>query len=157
MSTFESLLARDGKLVYKVKGNSMNPMLVQNRDLVTIQPPAARLKKYDVALYKRGQSYVLHRVIGVTSDAYLIRGDNTYLVEHVPQQAVIGILTGFQRNGRMYSVTDKRYLCYARIWYAVYPIRAFVYKLLAKSRVHLELWRTQRQKRRRQSSDEHES
>ncbi len=67
MSTFEEILEKDGKLVYKTKGVSMNPMLYQNRDLVVIEVPKGRLKKYDVALYKRGKSYVLHRVIGVLS------------------------------------------------------------------------------------------
>lgn len=63
--TFEDILARDGKLVYKTRGVSMEPMLRQNRDLVVIRVPSSRLKKYDVALYKRGDNYVLHRVVGV--------------------------------------------------------------------------------------------
>ena len=74
--TFEKLLEEDGKLVYRTRGVSMEPMLRQNRDLVVIEVPSSRLKKYDVALYRRGTSYVLHRVIGVKSDHYLIRGDN---------------------------------------------------------------------------------
>ena len=75
MSTFEEILSKDGKLVYKTKGVSMNPMLYQNRDLVVIVPNKERLKKYDVALYRRGRSYVLHRVIEVNDDGtYLIRG-----------------------------------------------------------------------------------
>ena len=37
MSTFEEILEKDGKLVYKTKGVSMNPMLYQNRDLVVIE------------------------------------------------------------------------------------------------------------------------
>ena len=37
--TFEDLLARDGSLVYRTKGVSMEPMLRQDRDLVTIQVP----------------------------------------------------------------------------------------------------------------------
>ena len=56
--TFEDILARDGKLVYKTRGVSMEPMLRQNRDLVVIRVPSSRLKKYDVALYKRGDNYV---------------------------------------------------------------------------------------------------
>ena len=56
MSTFEEILEKDGKLVYKTKGVSMNPMLYQNRDLVVIEVPRGRLKKYDVALYKRGKN-----------------------------------------------------------------------------------------------------
>jgi signal peptidase I len=81
---FEELLARDGYLVYKTRGVSMEPMMRQNRDLVIIRIPTCRLHKYDVALYRRGRNYVLHRVIGVEKDHYLIRGDNTYSVETVP-------------------------------------------------------------------------
>ena len=122
--TFGELLSRDGKLVYKTCGVSMEPMLRQNRDLVVIEVPASRLKKYDVALYKRGTSYVLHRVIGVKDDHYLIRGDNTYALETVPDSAVLGVLTAFQRKGKKYSVTDRGYRCYVRFWNAIYPLRA---------------------------------
>ncbi|MBQ7455391.1 MAG: S24/S26 family peptidase [Clostridia bacterium] len=131
MTTFEELLARDGKLVYKTKGVSMEPMLRQNRDLVIISVPSSRLKKYDVALYKRGKAYVLHRVVKVESDHYLIRGDNTYALEHVPDSDVIGVLTGFQRKGKKHATTDLSYRLYARFWNAVYPIRARRWKLRA--------------------------
>lgn len=123
-ATFEDLLARDGYLVYKTRGVSMEPMLRQNRDLVTIRVPASRLKKYDVALYKRGKTYVMHRVIGVASDHYLIRGDNTYAVETVPDSAVIGVLSAFKRKGKAHGVTEPGYRLYARLWHAVYPLRA---------------------------------
>ena len=131
-ATIEALLARDGRLVYRTKGVSMRPMLKQNRDLVIIQAPASRLKKYDVALYRRGKDYVLHRVIGVAEDHYLIRGDNTYAVEHVPDGDVIGVLTGFQRKGREYRVTDRSYRCYVRLWCAAYPVRALAVRCLWK-------------------------
>ena len=121
--SFEDILAHDGRLVYKTRGVSMEPMLRQNRDLVVIQAPALRLKKYDVALYKRGKDYVLHRVIGVGEDHYLIRGDNTFAVETVPDDAVIGVLTGFQRKGKEHLVTDPGYRLYARLWQAIYPLR----------------------------------
>ncbi len=124
--TFEDLLARDGSLVYRTKGVSMEPMLRQDRDLVTIQVPETRLKKYDVALYKRGKDFVLHRVMDVKEGYYLIRGDNTFSMEHVPDSAVIGVLTSFQRKSMVYSVTDTSYLCYVRIWCAIYPLR-FLY------------------------------
>ena len=126
--TFEELLNRDGRLVYRTRGTSMEPMLRQNRDLVTIGVPASRLNKYDVALYKRGKVYVLHRVIGVKSDHYLIRGDNTYAIEHVPDSAVIGVLTSFTRKGRDYAVNEPGYQRYVRIWQAIYPLRALCFR-----------------------------
>lgn len=122
--TLEELLARDGKLVYRTKGVSMEPMLRQNRDLVILRVPASRLRRYDVALYKCGSDYVLHRVIRAEKDCYLIRGDNTYALERVEDAAVIGVLTGFQRRGREHSVTDPGYMAYVRLWDGLYPLRA---------------------------------
>ena len=123
-TTFEEILDRDGKLVYRTKGISMEPMLRQNRDLVIIRVPSSRLKKYDVALYRRNSNYVLHRVIGVKEDHYLIRGDNTYRVETVPDEDVIGVLAGFRRNGKEISTDSIGYRIYVRVWHAVYPLRA---------------------------------
>ena len=51
MSTFEEILEKDGKLVYKTKGVSMNPMLYQNRYLGVIEVPKWRTKA------------ILHRII----------------------------------------------------------------------------------------------
>ena len=123
MSRFEEILNLDGVLVYKVRGVSMLPMLRQERDLVVISKPDGPLKKYDVALYKRGDAYVLHRVIAVNKDEYLIRGDNTYSLEHVPYSAVLGVLTEFKRNGTTYSVTDRKYVLYSKVWNSLYPLR----------------------------------
>ena len=53
-------------------GVSMLLMLHQNRDIVVIVPPEGRLKKYDVALYKRGSSYIFHRIIGIQNEEYQI-------------------------------------------------------------------------------------
>ena len=125
--TFENLLARDGYLVYKTRGVSMEPMLHENRDLVIIQAPVSRLQKYDVALYKRGDAYVLHRVIGVEKDHYLIRGDNTYRIERVPDSAVIGVLTSFRRKGKEITTKSRGYILYTRLWQAFYPIRALCF------------------------------
>ena len=119
----EEILEQKGWLVYKTKGISMLPMLHENQDLVVISTPEGRLKKYDVALYKRGETYILHRVVGVRKDGYDIRGDNTYAIEKVPEQAVIGVLTSFIREGKKYEVTDFRYRLYAKIWNVIYPLR----------------------------------
>ena len=127
-AVFEELLARDGVLVYRTRGVSMEPMLRQNRDLVVIRVPASRLKKYDVALYRRGDAYVLHRVIEDRGDHYLIRGDNTYALEKVQDSAVIGVLTGFQRKGKTIDVESRGYRIYVQFWNAVYPLRVLRFR-----------------------------
>ena len=123
MNSLEDILRRDGTLVYKTRGTSMKPLLRQNRDLVIVCIPDARLKKNDVALYRRGEQYVLHRVIRVLSDHYLICGDNTFSLENVPDSAVIGVMEGFKRKGREYKTTDRGYLCYVWLWTFLYPLR----------------------------------
>ncbi len=121
--TFEEVLSRDGRLVYKTRGSSMEPMLRQDRDLVVIEPKKSRLEKFDVALYRRGGDYVLHRVIGVRGGYYVIRGDNTYAKEKVGEENVIGVLTSFVRKGKRHGVTERGYRFYVRFNYITYPLR----------------------------------
>ncbi len=127
---FEDILERDGILVYKTKGYSMRPLLRENRDIVIIEKkqPGKRLNKYDVALYKTGEKYVLHRVVGVRYDGYDIRGDNTFRLEDVHDEEIIGVLKNIQRNGKTINVSDKKYMRYVRFWNCVYPVRNFLHK-----------------------------
>ncbi len=129
MTSFEEILARDGSLVYKTHGQSMEPLLRQDRDLVVISATSSRLKKNDVALYRRGDKYVLHRVIRVMPDHYLIRGDNTFTLEKVPDSAVLGVMTAFKRKGRAYTITDRSYQRYICFWNTIYPFRYSLFRL----------------------------
>ena len=123
-SHIEQMLERDGVIVYKTRGVSMRPMLKQNTDLVTVRKFEGRLKKYDVPLYRRKTGgYVLHRIIGLKDDCYIIRGDNTFKKEYVPDSEVLGVLTEFKRKGRDHSVDSAGYKLYARFWNLIYPLR----------------------------------
>lgn len=130
--TFEELLSRDGKLVYKTRGKSMEPMLRQDRDLVILGAPSDRLQRYDVAMYRRGKAYVLHRVIQVRGNDYLFRGDNTYAEEFIRDADVIGVLIGFVRKGKQISITDRKYCLYVKCWCAAYPFRRFAIQTIRR-------------------------
>ena len=84
-STFEEELKEKGVLVYTNVGTSMRPLIRQGKDVMIIKSfdNCCKLKKMDVPLYKResGQ-YVLHRIIKINKDGYVIRGDNTYSNEY---------------------------------------------------------------------------
>ena len=140
-TSFEEVLAGSGRLVYKTRGCSMLPMLRQNRDIVIIEPPKGRLRKYDVALYRRSGKYILHRIIRVGEKDYTARGDNNYFREYGIRDAdIVGVLVSFVRNGKQHSVTDPGYRLYSRLRCASYPVRsAFIHlkrlvkKLLGRS------------------------
>ena len=128
-SRFEELLQRDGVLIYKTRGVSMRPMLKQDRDLVIIRPVEGRLKKYDIPLYRRKNgNYVLHRIIGVRENNYIIRGDNTFVKEYVPDSTIVGVLTDFKRKGREHSVNETGFRIYSRVWNFIYPVRLVLHK-----------------------------
>ena len=79
MSTAKSIqevLQETGVYVGPTAGTSMLPMLKNRRDTIVVSKKTERLKPLDVALYKRGEQYILHRVLEVTDTGYIIRGDN---------------------------------------------------------------------------------
>ena len=120
----ESSLANEGYYVSLTSGVSMRPLFKTHRDVVVISPVTRELCKYEVALYTYGDGrYILHRVIGVRDDVYLIRGDNTYKTERVPKGCVLGVMTAFNRNGRQYDLGEPSYKLYSRFWNFIYPIR----------------------------------
>ena len=128
--SLEIALKKEGFVMSTITGVSMLPTLRQHRDHVIIEVPKGLLKKYDIALYKRCDGkYVLHRVIAVRDDVYVIRGDNTYVEEYVPFDRVKGVATHFVRGRKMIDVTNERYLEYVKILYRIYPIRKIIWKI----------------------------
>lgn len=133
-STFEQELTQKGKLIYTNVGDSMEPLICQNKDLLIIERIHGRLKKYDVPLYKRdtGQ-YVLHRVLQVREQDYILCGDNRWQKESgITDRHILGILTGIIRNGKMISVTDKSYQLYVHLWCDFFPVRALMIRIIMK-------------------------
>lgn len=133
-STFEEQLAQNGKLIYTNRGDSMMPLIKQDRDLLIIMPVQGRLKKYDVPLYKRDNGqYVLHRILKVREHDYVICGDNRWSKEYgITDRHIIGVLTGVIRNGREISVNDRKYKAYVHLWCDLFPVRAFITHVINK-------------------------
>jgi hypothetical protein len=84
-----------------------------------------RLKKDELPLYRRADGkYILHRIIGVKGDCYVIRGDNTYQKEFVPREQILGYVTEFYRGERRIASDSRAYRVYVVLWNWIYPIRA---------------------------------
>ena len=135
VSTIEKTLLDEGVFVSTTSGVSMYPMLRDRRDTIIVTKCESRLKKYDVALYKRGDSYVLHRVIKVLPDSYIIRGDNCIAKEYgITDAHVLGKLTGFMRGEKEVNMNGALYKLYSRLICAIHPIISLKLKLKAKFR-----------------------
>ena len=112
--TIEQLLKTEGKYVGPVKGTSMLPMLVAERDSIVVYARKGPYKPLDVVLYKRGEEYILHRVIKAKGDKYIIRGDNCYFDELVGEGQILGVLREYFSGEKLISCEDKKYLRYAK-------------------------------------------
>ncbi len=132
-TTIEEVVRRDGLYVGPTVGRSMMPMLRERRDSIVVRLKSGRLKPLDVALYRRGKDYVLHRVLSLTDEGYVIRGDNCYSDEYIPEEDVFGVLEEFFRDEKRVPCTDPKYLRYVKRRLKTYKIRRFF--VLTKAKV----------------------
>jgi hypothetical protein len=124
MSSFEEQLEQNGLLAFPNKGRSMMPLLRQDRDLMVIEKKGPeRCKKYDAVLFKRGERYVLHRILKVRERDYWIVGDNNRRGEFVKDEQILGVMTQVVRDGKTILVTDPWYLLYVHLWCDLFPLR----------------------------------
>ena len=126
--TFEDYLETKGFLLYTNVGCSMMPLLRQRRDVIEIRRKGSgRCKKYDVVLYKRGEKYVLHRILKVLPQGYLIAGDNNTFVERdVTDGMILGVMTRVIRDGKDIYMDNPWYRLYVHLWCDCYPVRMLV-------------------------------
>ncbi|MBR4501442.1 MAG: hypothetical protein IKP22_06065 [Clostridia bacterium] len=131
---FEKILDSYRLIVYSNVGYSMLPLLRQRRDLIEIRAKGTgRCKKYDVVLYKRGNMYILHRIVRVLPDGYIIAGDhNTFVERDITDADILGVMTRVIRNGKSITPDNFLYKCYVYLWCAPYPVRMFILRWVRK-------------------------
>ena len=127
INEIEKALEQNHEVCSLTVGISMRPMLRQHRDIVIIKRIDRKLKKNDVPLYKRPgrDKLVLHRILKVTENGYVIRGDNLYIKEcDVKDGDIIGVLKAFYRDGKYYDCEKSRkYKTYVFFMRVSYPLR----------------------------------
>ena len=127
--TFEEVLNRDGRIVYKNVGDSMLPLLRENKDIMVIESDISALKKYDAVLFRRegvkGRGkYVLHRILKILPDnKYFIAGDNCTSGETVEKEQILGVMTSVFRDEKHIDFGGFKYKIYLRLWCAPYHLR----------------------------------
>ncbi len=133
-SSIEKEIAEKGRLTYTGKGVSMWPLIRQKKDIVVIERPQGKLKKYDVALYKTDKNkhrYTLHRIIRVMENGYICRGDNCMRKEYgITDEMVIGVMTELYRGGEKVSLDSVGYKAYVSLNQLSYPIRFCFYSII---------------------------
>lgn len=119
-------------------GNSMWPMLKNNGQSVVVEKKKERLNKYDVAFYVRESGkYVLHRVVEVKDDGYIMQGDSQGFTEFIKEQNVFGKMLGFYKGKKYIQCTDEKYIKKVEKWHkggfcVKLKLKIFYFKLKIK-------------------------
>lgn len=103
-------------VVFSPKGTSMLPLIRQDIDKVVLKKAPGQLKKYDLPLYLRenGQ-FVLHRVVGIDKNGYVMCGDNQFVREYgIKNEQILALACGFYRENEYISFDNKKYIRYSK-------------------------------------------
>lgn len=142
-SSLEEIINDKGKLIYTNVGDSMWPLIRQGKDIIVIErKPEGRLKRYDIPLYRRDSDvaqdngkYVLHRILRVRENDYIISGDNRWNREKgISDRHIVGVLTAVVRGGaipgndkaKTVQASSLGFRIYSHLWCDLYPIRALI-------------------------------
>ena len=107
------LLEEGRQVTLTVTGGSMTPFLVHGRDAICFSRPEGRLRRGDMAFFRRGDgSYIMHRICRVSPEGYFLVGD--------AQQAVV---TRVRRKGRWIGPEDIWWRFFAGPWLWLLPVR----------------------------------
>ncbi len=131
------LLAEGHTVTIPLRGDSMRPFIVGDRDKALLTKVVdIKVNEPVVALLSTGH-YVLHRVVRIEGDCVTLLGDGNVTPEHCSRTAVVAQVTGFYRKGRttLDAVTGRKWKVYSVVWRALLPVRPILLAII--NRLHL--------------------
>ena len=111
----------------RVKGYSMLPFIVGERDSVVLGKVEA-LKVGDIVLAHLADGrYVLHRILSLADERVTLMGDgNLYGTEECRKQDIAGIAVKILRNGKYIDPASPGERCKAKLWKILKPCRRYL-------------------------------
>lgn len=129
-AVIREVLDSGGEFTLYPRGTSMLPLIMQERDSVTLEQPQGALHRGDIAFYQRenGQ-YVLHRIIGERDGTFTMCGDNQLAPEYgVKPEQIIAKAAYITRKGSKITPRSLPYRLYVLLWRSFF-IRRVYFKL----------------------------
>ena len=129
----KDIIESNGEFKLLVTGNSMSPILKNERDSVFLRR-VNNIKKGDIVFIKREKGeYILHRVYKILSNnKFIMNGDAQAWTEVVDNNQVIGVVYKIERNGKEILCSNAIYRFIVYIWMLLRPIRYYLHLIKKK-------------------------
>lgn len=126
----------------RLKGFSMRPFLEDNRDKALLKKVNAPKVGDPVLAEISPGHFVLHRIIAMSQDEVVLRGDGNLNTETCRTQDIVGAVEGFYRKGRntLDRTDGRKWRFYSFFWTRLYPIRRYL--LAFYRRIWLRFFKT---------------
>ncbi len=144
-----SIIEQNGFGLSMTHGKSMRPLIWGGRHCVAVAPLSGEPQPGDLLMFRDAscgrEINIVHRLVEVRQvgdhSVYITRGDNCLGCEFVSRDRIIGRVTEVHRlsgfrpwyviPARRFSVDDRTYRAYSRLWAAAWPVRRVFYLLRA--------------------------
>lgn len=144
-----ALIEQKGFGLSMTHGTSMRPLIWGDRHCVAVTPLDGDPKPGDLLMFRDvrcgHEINIVHRLVEIRQKGgqciYITRGDNCLAAETVNRNQIIGRVTEVHRlsgyrpwyviPARRFTVDDRAYKTYSRIWSATWPVRRLFYLLRA--------------------------
>lgn len=136
MEQYQELLKTVDTLPLQVTGSSMTPFLAPGRDSVLLTKPGERLRRGDIALYRRDSgSYIMHRVYRCGSDgSYEMLGDAQQVIKRgIRREQIIAVACAARRKGKEQKPGCFWWEFFARVWIRIVPLRPVLRGLYSRT------------------------
>lgn len=121
---------KKGKIVsIRIVGKSMEPFLIDNKDIVKIIPFSfGELHIGDVVLFRINNFHCLHRIISINKSNIVLCGDGIcQSKENIVRDDVLGILDSvIQESGKVITCNSTKWKIKSYAWMALYPFRRYL-------------------------------
>lgn len=109
------VISTGGEFRMAPHGNSMLPLIRPNIDEVVLVAPN-NLKKHDIVLFRRDDGkFVLHRLMLIKKDEYLMCGDNQRFYEtDIKSENILAKVKSIYRDGVLVDLESKEYKKYVK-------------------------------------------
>lgn len=132
------LLNEGHSVTLLLRGYSMRPFLEDKRDKALLVKATEIKKGMPVLAETNLGHYVLHRIIEISGNDVVLRGDGNIGIEHCKLSDIKGEAIGFYRKGKkkLDMTSDWKWKVYSLIWTRLLPIRRY---LLAAYKIRLRI------------------